>query len=199
MRARRAGNGRKVERTVPEKIGKYESLERIGGGGMGVIFKAHDTVLDRLVALKFISSEVAVTDELRTRFFREAQACARLSHPNIVTVHDLGENDGRFFIVMELLEGEDLRHLIAQRTDLALEDKLSIMAQVCDGLALRPPARHRAPGHQTGQHLPAAHGRVKILDFGVAQIATAEQRPHADGAHHGDTPVHRAGTGPGSG
>ena len=60
---------------MPEKIGKYESLERIGGGGMGVIFKAHDTVLERVDALKFISSEVAVTDELRTRFFREAQAC----------------------------------------------------------------------------------------------------------------------------
>jgi serine/threonine-protein kinase len=93
---------------MPEKVGKYQIVERIGRGGMGTIFKAHDPVLDRFVALKVISSEVEITDGLRARFFREAQACARLSHPNIVTVHDMGEDDGRLFIVMELLEGTEL-------------------------------------------------------------------------------------------
>src|SRR6185436_14813199 len=119
---------------MPEKIGKYEIIERLGRGGMGTIFKAHDPVLDRFVAVKVISTEIEITDELRARFFREAQACARLSHPNIVTVYAMGDEDGQLFIVMELLEGEDLKHLIAQRKALPLQDTLSIMVQVCDGL-----------------------------------------------------------------
>src|SRR6185295_13788177 len=119
---------------MPDTIGKYRVIERIGRGGMGTIFKAHDPVLDRLVALKVISTEVEVTDEMRTRFFREAQACAKLNHPNIVTVYDMGEDDGRLFIVMELLEGQELRRLIGQGAALPLEDKLSVMTQVCGGL-----------------------------------------------------------------
>src|SRR5499433_2814118 len=107
---------------MPEKIGKYQILERIGRGGMGMIFKAHDPMLDRPVALKVISSDIDVTDELRTRFYREAQACARLSHPNIVTIYDLGEDAGRLYIVMELLDGEELRQLIARQPPLPLED-----------------------------------------------------------------------------
>ncbi|MGH7302939.1 MAG: protein kinase domain-containing protein, partial [Candidatus Rokuibacteriota bacterium] len=82
-----------------QKIGKYRVLERIGRGGMGTVFKAHDPVLDCSVALKVISPDIEVTDALRTRFFREAQACARLNHPNIVTVYDLAEVDGHLFIV----------------------------------------------------------------------------------------------------
>src|SRR2546425_3332717 len=111
---------------MPEKIGKYQVIERIGRGGMGMIFKAHDPVLDRTVALKVISSDIEVTDELRTRFFREAQAGARLSHPNIVTVYDLTEADGRLVIVMEFLDGDELRQVIAQRRPLGLDEKLTI-------------------------------------------------------------------------
>jgi Protein kinase domain/SnoaL-like domain len=92
-----------------QKIGKYQVLERIGRGGMGTVFKAHDPVLDRSVALKVISPDIEVTDALRTRFFREAQACARLNHRNIITVYDLAEVDGHLFIVMELLEGVSFR------------------------------------------------------------------------------------------
>jgi len=119
---------------MAEKIGKYEVLEPIGRGGMGTIFKARDPILERTVALKVISSEIADTQELRARFFREAQACARLSHPNIVTVHDMGEDGGRLFIVMELLDGEELRRLIAPGRALPFPEKLAIMAQVCRGL-----------------------------------------------------------------
>ncbi|HXJ77705.1 MAG TPA: protein kinase [Candidatus Methylomirabilis sp.] len=159
---------------MPEKIGKYVVRERIGRGGMGMIFKAHDPVLDRPVALKVISPEVEVTDELRARFFREAQACARLSHPNIVTIYDMGEDDGRLFIVMELLEGVELRQLIAQRKTPALEDKLSVMEQVCDGLhyAHRKGIVHRdiKPANIFLQH----NGVAKILDFGIAQVANTE-------------------------
>jgi eukaryotic-like serine/threonine-protein kinase len=90
---------------VPEQIGKYRILERVGRGGMGTVFKARDPVLDRLVALKVISSESDASEELKARFYREAQACAKLNHPNIVVVHDLGEADGQLYIVMEFLEG----------------------------------------------------------------------------------------------
>src|SRR5712692_11707921 len=159
---------------MPDKIGKYEVIERIGRGGMGMIFKAHDPVLDRPVALKVISSEIEVTDELRARFFREAQACAKLSHPNIVTVYDMGEDDGRLFIVMELLEGEELKRLMTDRRALALEDKLSVMLQVCDGLhyAHRKGIVHR--DIKPGNIFLLRNGQVKILDFGIAQIATTE-------------------------
>ena len=159
---------------MAENIGKYRILARIGRGGMGTIFKAHDPVLDRTVALKIISSDLEVTAELRARFFREAQACARLSHPNIVTVHDMGEDSGRLFIVMELLEGKELRHLIAEGAALPLEDKLSIMGQVCDGIHY---AHQRGIIHRDikpGNIMLLPSGQVKILDFGVARIATSE-------------------------
>ena len=160
---------------MPEKIGKYRFVERIGRGGMGTVFKAHDPVLDRLVALKVISSDVEITDELRARFFREAQACARLSHPNIVTVYDMGDDDGHLFIVMEFLEGEELQaRLIAQRRPLALEDKLSLMVQVCDGLhyAHQNGIVHR--DIKPGNIFVLRDGQVKILDFGIARIANAD-------------------------
>ena len=158
---------------MPEKIGRYEDLAVIGRGGMGMIYRARDPVLERSVALKVISS-FEVTADLRARFFREARACARLrDHPNIVTIHDMGEDDGRLFIVMELLEGEELRRLIARHAPLTLEEKLAIVRQICDGL-------HHA--HQNGvvhRDIKPANifllpsGQVKILDFGIAQIAAA--------------------------
>src|SRR5262245_17388761 len=155
---------------MPEMIGKYEVVELIGRGGMGTIYKARDSVLDRSVALKVVSS-LEVTPELRVRFFREAQACARLSHPNIVTIHDMGEDGGRLFIVMELLEGEELRQLIARRAPLELEEKLTVLRQLCDGLSY---AHQKGIVHRDikpANIFLVKNGRVKILDFGIAQIA----------------------------
>ena len=158
---------------MPEKIGRYEDLVVIGRGGMGVIYKARDPVLERSVALKVISS-VELTDDLRARFYREARACARLrDHPNIVTIHDMGEDAGRLFIVMELLEGEELRRLMARRAPLTLENKLAILRQICDGLYH---AHQRGVVHRDIK--PAnifllRAGQVKILDFGIARFAAA--------------------------
>ena len=158
-----------------EKLGKYEIIEQIGRGGMGAVYKANDPLLQRLVALKVISESVEESDVLRARFFREAKACAQLSHPNIITIYDLGEDAGRLFIVMEYLEGEELRQVISQRRDLALESKLTLMVQICEGLAY---------AHQKGiVHRDIKPGNVfilhnevaKILDFGVAQIASAKE------------------------
>ena len=157
-----------------QRLGKYRIIERIGRGGMGMVYKAHDPMLDRTVALKVISSDVDVTDELRARFFREAQACARLSHPNVITVFDMGEEDGQLFIVMEFLEGEELRNLIAQRRNVFLEDKLAIMIEVCDGLDY---AHKRGIVHRDikpGNIFVLRDGHVKLLDFGIARIATAD-------------------------
>jgi len=157
-----------------EKIGKFRILERIGRGGMGTVFKAHDPVLDRLVAIKVISPEIEVTDELKARLFREAHACAKLNHRNIITVYELGEDEGRLFIVMEFLEGEELKQMIERRASLSLEEKLAIMAQICEGL-------HQA--HQKGiihrdmkpsNIFVLKDGQTKILDFGIARVVTSD-------------------------
>src|SRR5262245_53660969 len=118
---RAAGPVPEGEPMKPEKIGKYRILEQIGRGGMGTIYKAHDPLLDRSVAVKVISSGLDVTEEIRVRFLREAQASAQLSHPNIVTIYDVGEDDGQIFIVMELLVGRELKRVIAERQPVTLE------------------------------------------------------------------------------
>src|SRR5437868_11779843 len=91
-------------------IGKYEVMAEIGSGAMGTIYRARDRVLDRELALKVLRSGAEMDPELKERFYREARACARLGHPNIITVYDLGEADGNVYIAMELLSGCDLRH-----------------------------------------------------------------------------------------
>src|SRR5512136_1251561 len=115
-------------------LGKYELLDEIASGGMGRIYRARDRVLHREVAIKTIFT--GETDpEIKQRFYREARACAALSHPNIVTVFDLGEQQGISYIAMEYLIGEDLRKFIDRRGTMTLEGKIDFMAQVCDALA----------------------------------------------------------------
>jgi predicted Ser/Thr protein kinase len=157
---------------MSQKIGKYEVINQIGRGGMGTIFRARDPILERSVALKVIS-DLEVTPELRSRFFREAQACARIAHPNIVIVHDMGEDDGRLFIVMELLDGEELGQVIARHEQLSLPEKLDIVRQLCDGLHF---AHQKGVVHRDvkpANILLLRTGRVKIVDFGIAQLAGA--------------------------
>src|SRR5262249_21392514 len=158
---------------MPERIGRYQILGRIGRGNAGTLFKAHDPLFDRAVALKLLPpSEIAVTDELLTRFFSKAQACLRLRHPNIVTVYDAGEDDGRLFIVMELLEGNDLRHVIAKGSPFTLEEKISVMMQVCDGLHFAHQQGIVHLGIEPGNIFLLQNGQVKILGFGVGQMTS---------------------------
>jgi serine/threonine-protein kinase len=120
-----------------------------------------------------VISDLEVTPELRSRFFREAQACARITHPNIVIVHDMGEDDGRLFIVMELLDGEELGQVIARHERLSLPEKLDIVRQLCDGLHF---AHQKGVVHRDvkpANILLLRTGRVKIVDFGIAQLAGA--------------------------
>ena len=148
-------------------IGKYRLLDRIGAGAMGEVYRAHDSVLDRNVALKII---VGGDDEKRQRFRREAQSAARLAHPNIVTVHDFGEDSGRFFMAMELLDGFDLKSAIAHNRLADLRARLQVMEQVCDAVAFAHAMNivHRDLKPANIFLTPA--GQVKILDFGLARV-----------------------------
>jgi tetratricopeptide (TPR) repeat protein len=157
----------------PEQIGKYKILSKIGQGAMGEVFKAHDPVLDRYVAIKTIAGELSGDEMLRTRFHREAQSAARLNHPNIIKVFDFGEESGTLYMAMELLEGTDLKHAISKRTLHTLEDKLRILEQIAEGLAF---AHANEVVHRdlkpANIHIQA--GQVKIMDFGLARLSGSE-------------------------
>lgn len=152
------------------KLGKYEIEAELGSGGMGVVYRAIDTRLGRPVALKTMSPTVLGNPEVLKRFYREAQAAGQLHHPNIVTIYDIDEADGIPFIAMELLEGEDLEKIIAERRDLPLHRRLDIIVQTCRGL-------HYAHEHgvvhrdmKPGNIVVQPKGLVKIVDFGIARV-----------------------------
>jgi tetratricopeptide (TPR) repeat protein len=157
-----------------QKLGKYSIVEKLGEGAMGSVYKGYDEVLDRHVAIKTMAEDIRWNAELKLRFYREARSAASLHHPNIVVIHDLGEEGKITYIVMELLDGKDLKDLIKNRDPLALEEKISICAQVCEGLnhAHRAGIVHRdiKPGNI---HFSVG-GTVKIVDFGIAHIPSSD-------------------------
>jgi serine/threonine-protein kinase len=157
----------------PEHIGRYQVLERIGRGGMGVVYRARDEAMGRDVALKVLTADLEDDPDIRTRFYREAEAAARLSHPNIITIFDVGEDGDRFFIVMELLRGATLKDFLKQSDGSQIERKLDLMSQLCAGLGAAHNASIYHRDIKPGNIFVRADGILKILDFGVARLASS--------------------------
>jgi serine/threonine protein kinase len=155
-----------------KKIGKYDIVEELGRGGMGIVYKAHDPSLERDVALKVIRESALDEADIRARFYREARMAARLTHDAIAVIYEIGEEGGVPFIAMEYLPGRDLKDLIDRKEHLPLEHKLDIARQVCRGLqyAHAKNVVHRDIKPENIKLLD--DGRVKVIDFGIAKPYT---------------------------
>lgn len=177
--------------------GRYEILERIGGGGMALVYMGLDNLLHRKVAVKVLRQQYVHDEEFIRRFRREAQAAASLSHPNVVSIYDVGQEGEIHYIVMEYIEGTTLNDLIKERAPLQVEEAVRYAAQICDALEH---AHHNEIIHRDIKPhniLIGKNGRIKVTDFGIARAATSStitQTGSVVGSVHYFSPEHAKGT-----
>ncbi len=158
-------------RQLPKSIGGYRILERIGKGAMGVVYSALDEQQSRRVAIKVMMADLEGDPETRERFYREAKVAGRLQHRNLISVYDMGEEDGRLYMVMELLRGDTLNDYLKRVHALSLETTLDFMSQMCEGLAVAHVHGIVHRDIKPGNIFVQDDGSVKVLDFGVARLA----------------------------
>ena len=154
---------------------RYQIIRTIGEGGMANVYLAHDIILDRDVAVKILRGDLAGDEKFVRRFQREAIAASSLSHPNIVEMYDVGEDDGKYFIVMEYIEGQTLKNLIKKRGALTLSEVIDIMLQLTSGLACAHESYIIHRDIKPQNVLILDDGRVKITDFGIAMALNSNE------------------------
>ncbi len=172
--ARQDGGARPV---VPARSGRYTILGEIGRGGMGIVYKAKDTVLDRIVAFKVLPDALKENPQALRNFLREAKSAAQLNHPNIVTVYDAGEQDGRYYIAMEFVDGTTIKEVIRRRGAIAPRGVLHVLVQMCEALAYAHEKRIVHRDIKTANTMWTRDRKAKIMDFGLAKVVE-EVRNH---------------------
>ncbi|HOP23121.1 MAG TPA: serine/threonine-protein kinase, partial [Gammaproteobacteria bacterium] len=154
---------------LPEQFGHYEVRSELGRGGMAIVYKCWEEALHRFVAIKVLSPQLATDNDIKERFFREAKSMAAVSHPNVINVHFIGEENGLPFFAMEYIEGQSLSQILRDNRALDVEHAKNILHQACEGLQAAHESGLIHRDIKPGNILISNNGFLKLMDFGIAQ------------------------------